>query len=120
VHKRPTRGSYTGYGKRLPSDRPPVLTPKELALTAASDSGIGQSLGNGQAASAVGLPAGSAPPAASQGYSPLGAQSPLSGASPLSGGAPLGANPFGGDSQPGQPGASQHRGENDVPDGEGS
>ena len=37
VQKRPTRGSYTGYGKRMPSDRPPVLTPKELALTAASD-----------------------------------------------------------------------------------
>ena len=34
VHKRATRGSYTGYGKRLPSDRPPVLTPKEMALTA--------------------------------------------------------------------------------------
>jgi cell division protease FtsH len=33
----PSRGSYTGYGKRLPSDRPPVLTPKELALTAATD-----------------------------------------------------------------------------------
>ena len=27
--------SYTGYGKRLPSDRPPVLTPKELALIGA-------------------------------------------------------------------------------------
>jgi len=37
VKSRPSRGSYTGYGKRLPSDRPPVLTPKELALTAASD-----------------------------------------------------------------------------------
>jgi cell division protease FtsH len=36
VQKRPARGSYTGYGKRLPSDRPPVLTPKELALTAAT------------------------------------------------------------------------------------
>ncbi|MGH3260133.1 MAG: ATP-dependent zinc metalloprotease FtsH, partial [Streptosporangiaceae bacterium] len=39
VQKRPVRGSYTGYGKRLPSDRPPVLSPKELALTAASDGG---------------------------------------------------------------------------------
>ncbi len=51
VHKRPTRGSYTGYGKRLPSDRPPVLTPKELALTAAS-AADGKELpaaGNGQA-----------------------------------------------------------------------
>ncbi len=37
VKMRPSRGSYTGYGKRLPSDRPPVLTPKELALTAATD-----------------------------------------------------------------------------------
>src|SRR6266436_3265051 len=49
VQKRPSRGSYTGYGKRMPSDRPPVLTPKELALTAASD---GKELplgGNGQA-----------------------------------------------------------------------
>jgi cell division protease FtsH len=57
VQKRPLRGSYTGYGKRLPSDRPPVLTPKELALAAASDgsngangsaitgNGNGQSLG---------------------------------------------------------------------------
>ncbi|HEX9063692.1 MAG TPA: cell division protein FtsH, partial [Streptosporangiaceae bacterium] len=48
ITKRPSRGSYTGYGKRIPSDRPPVLTPKELALTAASD---GKDLpvgGNGQ------------------------------------------------------------------------
>jgi cell division protease FtsH len=50
VHHRPTRGSYTGYGKRLPSDRPPVLTPKELALIAASDGNDMPSSGNGQAA----------------------------------------------------------------------
>jgi cell division protease FtsH len=53
VEKRPLRGSYTGYGKRLPSDRPPVLTPKELALAAASDNGSsGPAIngnGNGQA-----------------------------------------------------------------------
>ncbi|SIO90417.1 ATP-dependent zinc metalloprotease FtsH [Nocardiopsis sp. JB363] len=30
VHKRPSRGSYTGYGKRQPSKRPPVLSKKEL------------------------------------------------------------------------------------------
>jgi cell division protease FtsH len=48
VQKRPTRGSYTGYGKRLPSDRPPVLSPKELAL-AATDGGSGMALpANGQ------------------------------------------------------------------------
>jgi cell division protease FtsH len=109
VHKRPTRGSYTGYGKRLPSDRPPVLTPKELALTAASDGGVGQSLGNGQASSAVGLPAGSAPPAGASGYS-----SPLGGGNPLGGGRPLGGNPFGGD-QPGNEGS----GSDGSHDGEG-
>src|SRR5450432_2491541 len=49
VQKRPSRGSYTGYGKRLPSDRPPVMTPKELALIAASDGKELPSLGNGQA-----------------------------------------------------------------------
>jgi cell division protease FtsH len=40
VQKRPARGSYTGYGKRLPSDKPPVLTPKELALTGPSADGL--------------------------------------------------------------------------------
>jgi cell division protease FtsH len=63
VQKRPARGSYTGYGKRMPSDRPPVLTPKELALTAASD---GKELplgGNGQNPnlSKGGYPGGIAP-----------------------------------------------------------
>ncbi|GAA0550378.1 ATP-dependent zinc metalloprotease FtsH [Actinomadura livida] len=32
IQKRPHQKSYTGYGKRLPSDRPPILTRKELAL----------------------------------------------------------------------------------------
>jgi cell division protease FtsH len=36
VQRRSLRGTYTGYGKRLPSDRPPVLSPKELALTAST------------------------------------------------------------------------------------
>jgi cell division protease FtsH len=63
VHIRQTRGSYTGYGKRLPSDRPPVLTPKELALTAASDAAELPAAGNGQApgsdsAQAAGRPGG--------------------------------------------------------------
>jgi cell division protease FtsH len=57
VQKRPTRGSYTGYGKRLPSDRPPVLTPKELALTAAKDSGEFGAPGNGNgSAGSIGGP----------------------------------------------------------------
>src|ERR1700761_2520914 len=56
VEKRPVRGTYTGYGKRLPSDRPPVMSPKELALSASSGSGLdglpgpanGQVLGYGR------------------------------------------------------------------------
>jgi cell division protease FtsH len=36
VQKRPLGGTYTGYGKRLPSDRPPVQSPKELALAASN------------------------------------------------------------------------------------
>jgi cell division protease FtsH len=49
VQKRPARGSYTGYGKRLPSDRPPVLSPKELALAASSPLGTdGANGANGQ------------------------------------------------------------------------
>jgi cell division protease FtsH len=39
VQRRPIRGTYTGYGKRLPSDRPPVQSPKELALAASSSLG---------------------------------------------------------------------------------
>jgi cell division protease FtsH len=44
VQVRPSRGSYTGYGKRLPSDKPPILSPKELALTAATADAVN---GNG-------------------------------------------------------------------------
>ncbi len=50
VQTRPSRGSYTGYGKRLPSDRPPIMTPKELALTAAAEiNNEHPAAGNGQA-----------------------------------------------------------------------
>ncbi|MQA87219.1 MAG: ATP-dependent zinc metalloprotease FtsH [Streptosporangiales bacterium] len=47
VSKRPSRGSYRGYGKRLPSDRPPVTTPKELSVAGASDGQGRGSQGNG-------------------------------------------------------------------------
>jgi cell division protease FtsH len=64
VRKRATRGSYTGYGKRLPSDRPPVLTPKELALPAA---------GNGQGPGADGSsPAGRPPVIGPPAIGPMG------------------------------------------------
>jgi len=43
VQKRPHRGSYTGYGKRQPSEKAPVLTPRELAVLASGgpDAGHG-------------------------------------------------------------------------------
>ena len=37
IEKRPSRGLWTGTGKRMPSDRPPVLTPAELALLRPAD-----------------------------------------------------------------------------------
>ena len=61
IQTRPSRGSYTGYGKRLPSDRPPVLTPKELALTAAPDGKDLPAAGNGQSGGTGSL-GSSAPP----------------------------------------------------------
>jgi cell division protease FtsH len=48
VERRAIRGTYTGYGKRLPSDRPPVMSPKELALAASSGLEGIQGPANGQ------------------------------------------------------------------------
>jgi cell division protease FtsH len=61
VQKRPSRGSYTGYGKRLPSDKAPVLTPRELALLASGDAesnGNGSPNGGGAGYGQHGEPAG--------------------------------------------------------------
>jgi cell division protease FtsH len=48
VQRRPRRGSYTGYGKRLPSDRPPVVSPKELASLSAANGSDSVGTVNGQ------------------------------------------------------------------------
>jgi cell division protease FtsH len=54
IEKRPLQKSYTGYGKRLPSDRPPVLTPKELAIMGPKDvQGLAQGNGGQRAAEPV-------------------------------------------------------------------
>ena len=52
IQKRPHQNSYTGYGKRLPSDRPPILTRKELALLGAQEVNNDLSKGNGQGSGA--------------------------------------------------------------------
>ena len=56
VRKRPAGGTYTGHGKRLPSDRPPVLTPKELALLGPKDV---QELASGNGSGGVPVSGGS-------------------------------------------------------------
>jgi cell division protease FtsH len=91
VRKRAVRGSYTGYGKRLPSDRPPVLTPKELALTgpdgaALPAAGNGQASGSGtDGSSTIGGPGAIGP----------GTVGPMSPGAPMSGREP-GESPHGG------------------------
>src|SRR5664279_141218 len=56
VQKRPHRGSYTGYGKRQPSEKAPVLTPRELAVLASG----GADAGHANGASTNGAAGGSA------------------------------------------------------------
>jgi cell division protease FtsH len=114
IHVRATRGSYTGYGKRLPSDRPPVRTPKEMALTAAPDgeqpaAGNGQALGGpasgGQALGGGPAPGGQALSSGADGSpQPLGPESPGGGAASSSLG-PDGRNGLGGPDGHGGPAA---------------
>lgn len=44
------RPSYAGYGKRLPSDRPPILTPKEQSTNGSLPSGHQEALPSGDSA----------------------------------------------------------------------
>ncbi|WP_242882221.1 ATP-dependent zinc metalloprotease FtsH [Actinomadura litoris] len=62
ITKRPHQNSYTGYGKRLPSDRPPVLSPKELALLGPQDV-TDLTKGNGQGGVTGGVGSESVDPA---------------------------------------------------------
>jgi cell division protease FtsH len=41
VVKRPPLAPYNGFGKRTPSDRPPVMTPTEIAELAEVGAGVG-------------------------------------------------------------------------------
>ncbi|MDX6255180.1 MAG: cell division protease FtsH [Frankiales bacterium] len=74
IERRPLQASYTGWGKRKPSDQPPVLTPRELALLGPSDvreltgdtNGVGlgkPSSGSNGYGSGLGVPASPPPPA---------------------------------------------------------
>ena len=51
VEKRPSYNSYTGFGKRRPSDKPPVMTPGELAALRTASGELGSSAGNGSSGS---------------------------------------------------------------------
>jgi cell division protease FtsH len=91
IHERATRGSYTGYGKRLPSDRPPVLTPKEMALTAAPDGSEQPGSGNGQALGAApdGPPQVLGPGGPGNPVGPAGSMGPIRGIRPVGSTGPL-------------------------------
>jgi len=70
VQKRPVRGTYTGVGRRIPSDRPPVQTPAELGLVTTDVSELVKEPGRGNGAGGHG-PGGNGgrtqPPAGSPG-----------------------------------------------------
>ena len=68
MQKRPHRGSYTGYGKRLPSDKAPVMTPRELALLASGDGGGAEAVHSGSngASANGGGPSGHGSPSPAQ------------------------------------------------------
>jgi cell division protease FtsH len=77
VTKRPSRGSWTGTGKRRPSSRPPVRTPAELALVNGHGS-TGPNGANGANGSRgpdlQKQPAGAAAPDGQTGEQPAGQQ----------------------------------------------
>jgi cell division protease FtsH len=59
VQKRPSRGTYTGSGKRTPSSRPPVMTKAEIALLGEGDlKAIARSANGGRRVSTKKTPAG--------------------------------------------------------------
>ncbi|MCU1678620.1 MAG: ATP-dependent metalloprotease FtsH [Frankiales bacterium] len=59
ITKRPAEPSYRGYGKRLPSSQPPVLTPRELSLLGPEDVlGLENGRANGSGAANGGSGAG--------------------------------------------------------------
>jgi cell division protease FtsH len=53
VTKRPSLAPYNGFGKRTPSDQPPVLTPSEVA----AQNGNGHASGSSTPVGDVGAPA---------------------------------------------------------------
>jgi cell division protease FtsH len=54
VQKRPGRGSYTGVGRRMPSDRPPVQTPAELGVATDVAGLVRRGTANGKGKSGAG------------------------------------------------------------------
>ena len=43
VHKRPPHNAFTGFGKRRPSDKPPVMTPAEMRVASGQPPSYGSS-----------------------------------------------------------------------------
>jgi cell division protease FtsH len=109
IRQRPTRGSYTGYGKRLPSDRPPVLSPKEMALAAAPDGSEQAVAGNGQAlaSGAEGATSALSPGGTGSPAGQAGSMGPIGTIRPMGSPGPMGAGGAGGPGGPGGYGSPQ-------------
>jgi cell division protease FtsH len=76
VHKRPSRGTWEGNGaNRTPSDRPPVMTPAELALLGTSAPGGSSPVRGGNGSSAE-VPAGKPRSGAASGASSVNDPAP--------------------------------------------
>jgi cell division protease FtsH len=91
VRKRPVRGFYTGVGRRVPSDRPPVQTPAELGLVASDVADLVKGNGNGN-----GHPTGNGSPSLTKPAAAPGQQGADTGHGPASG-------PAGGSTGPAAP-----------------
>jgi cell division protease FtsH len=74
VYKRPSHNTFTGFGKRTPSDKPPVMTAAELSAVGAGLGGPNGSHGGASAAAPV--PAGQAAPPMPSPYPPAGQNYP--------------------------------------------
>ncbi len=88
VRKRPPHNSFTGFGKRTPSDKPPVEIPVSARANGSTGPGASGSANGGQPAMPAPQPA-PAPQSSSAGYGPAPQyQAPPYGTAPLYGAPP--------------------------------
>jgi cell division protease FtsH len=91
VRKRPPHNTFSGFGKRTPSDRPPIEIPPSARRTASTN-------GNGSQPAGQPQPVGQQPAPGSFGPTPNGPNQPYGGYPPAGSGGypPPGSGPYGG------------------------